>query len=92
MKKTIVMLFLMLGITFIYNPQTNVGFVYINDADFNGIIMVDTSTNVLRYYKAVIFHEERMNFDKWLQDKVDKGFPFKSSIIPFGRQYEQKRY
>ena len=58
MKKTLVMLLLMLGLTFIYNPQTNTGFVYINAADYNFIILVDNQTNVLRYYRAIPYQEE----------------------------------
>jgi len=91
MKKMLVMLLLMFGITFIYNPQTNVGFVYVNDSLDNYIILVDPGVNVLRYYKGVPAGEQRLDygFDAWLKDKVNKGLPFKSSIIPWGQQYEQ---
>jgi len=90
MKKTLVMLMLMLGITFIYNPQTNVGFVYMNNADANYIILVDNQTNVLRFYKGVPDGEQRLDtgFNVWLQDKIDKGLPFKSTIAPFQKQLE----
>ena len=88
------MLLLMLGVTFIYNPQTNVGFVYMNEANFNAIILVDPSSGVLRYYKGVSYHEESLatGWDAWLRDKQDKGFPFKSSIVPFQQQFDQKRF
>jgi hypothetical protein len=92
MKKIIVMLMLVLGLTFIYNPQTNVGFVYVNDSPSNWIILVDVNSNVLRYYQAVPGVEERLDygFDRWLKDKVDKGFPFKSTIIPFPGQQKRR--
>ncbi len=91
MKKIFVMVMLMLGITFIYNPQTNMGFVYMNATDANYIILVDNQTNVLRYYKGIPAGEEGLErgFQVWLQDKIDKGLPFKSTIAPFRKQYEQ---
>jgi len=91
MRKILLML-LVLGITFIYNPETNIGFVYVNDATFNAIILVDSHSNILRYYRGVPFQEERLDqgFDSWLRDKVQKGMPFKSVIVPY-RQQEQKR-
>lgn len=90
--KKLLMLLLMLGLTFIYNPQTNIGFVYFNDASFNAIIIVDSTTNVLRYYQGVQYLEERLDlgFDAWLKDKIQKGMPFKSLIVPY-RPLEQKR-
>jgi hypothetical protein len=94
MKSRLALLLVLIGLTFIYNPQTNTGFVYLNEADYNCIIIVDNNTDVLRYYKGVVFYEERLKsgFSTWLQDKVDKGLPFKSAIIPFRQQYDQKRY
>jgi len=91
MKKLFVMLLLMLGITFIYNPQTNMGFVYMNATDANYIILVDNQTNVLRYYRGVLDGEEGLvsGYNNWLQDKINKGLPFKSTIAPFRKQYEQ---
>ena len=92
--KKIFALLVLIGLTFIYNPATNTGFVYVNAASENFIILVDGNSNVLRYYKGVVFHEERLEtgLDIWLRDKVEKGLPFKSSIIPFRQQYDQKRY
>ena len=92
MKKILVMLLLMLGLTFIYNPQTNVGFVYVNDSPDNYIILVDPGVNALRYYKGVSAGEQRLDygFDAWLKDKVNKGLPFKSSIVPFEQQYQKR--
>ncbi len=93
MRKILVMLLLLLGISFIYNPETETGFVYINSDVANWIILVDSHGNVLRYYKAFIQSEERLDlgFDSWLKDKIQKGMPFKSLIIPY-RQQGQKRY
>lgn len=87
------MLMLMLGLTFIYNPQTNSGFVYLNTVNDNVIILIDPSTNLLRYYRGVPAGEERADqgMEIWLQDKVNKGLPFKSMIIPF-RQQQQRGY
>lgn len=92
MRKLIVMLMLVLGLTFIYNPQSNVGFVYVNDSPYNWIILVDVNSNVLRYYQGIPGVEERLDygFDRWLKDKVDKEFPFKSSIIPFPGQQKRR--
>ena len=94
MKKTLVMLLLMLGITFIYNPQTNSGFVYLNNETENYIILVDANSNVMRSYKAVPAGEIRLDlgFNAWLQDKISKGFPFKSVIIPYIPQDAKKQY
>lgn len=94
MKSRLALLLVLIGLTFIFNPQTNTGFVYNNAADYNCIIIVDNNSNVLRYYKGIVFYEERLEsgFSVWLQDKVNKGLPFKSSIIPFRQQYDQKRY
>lgn len=91
MKKTTVIWILLLGLTFIYNAQTNSGFVYYNNSTENLIILVDTSTNSLTYFKGVKSGVEKLDtsFEKWLKDKVDKGMPFKSMVIPFN--YEQKR-
>ncbi len=91
MRKILVMVMLMLGITFIYNPQNNIGFVYMNASDFNYIILVDNQTNVLRYYRGVLETEEGLasGFQVWLQDKINKGLPFKSTIAPFKKQIEQ---
>ena len=88
MRKLIMMLMLVLGLTFFYNPQTNIGFVYVNDSPSNWIILVDVNSNVLRYYQAIPGVEERLDygFDIWLKDKLDKGLPFKSTIIPFPQQ------
>ena len=93
MKKLLVTLVLMLGLTFIYNPQSNSGFVYINSDPANWIILVDANMNVLRYYKASISGEERLDYgiEAWIQDKVNKGLPFKSIIIPFRSQQYQGR-
>ncbi len=90
--KTLAMLLVLIGLTFIYNPATNTGFVYVNAVDYNCIIIVDNQTNVLRYYKGVPFQEEGLvsGFSVWLKDKVDKGMPFKSAIIPYKQQYEEK--
>lgn len=90
--KQIAMLLVMIGLTFIFNPRTNIGFVYDNAADFNAIIIVDNNTNVMRYYKGVPYMEEGLvtGFDVWLKDKVDKGYPFKSSIIPYKQVFEKK--
>jgi len=85
MRKLILIAMLMLGLTFIYNPQTNSGFVYLNNTTENIIILIDPSTNLLRYYTGVPAGEERADrgMEVWLQDKVNKGLPFKSMIIPF---------
>lgn len=92
MKKLLVTLLLILGLTFIYNPQNNAGFVYINDDNSNWIILVDGNMNILRYYRAVSHSEERADrgLDHWIQDKLNKGLPFKSLIVPF-RQQQQLR-
>ena len=91
--KKILALLVLIGLTFIYNPATNTGFVYINEATYNCIILVDNQTNVLRYYKGVPFLEEGLanGFSAWLKDKVDKDLPFKSAIIPFKQQYEEEK-
>ena len=85
------MLMLMLGLTFIYNPQTNSGFVYLNNTTEHVIILIDPSSNVLRYYRGIPDREERADkgLEAWIQDKVNKGLPFKSMIIPF-RQQQQR--
>lgn len=91
------MLLVVLGITFIYNPRTNTGFVYINNSPDNYIIIVDNDSNALRYYKGFVSGEERLDygFDKWLRDKLDKGMPFKSVIIPYvpdaRQQYDMQK-
>jgi len=91
MKKILVTWLLLLGLTFIYNAQTNSGFVYYNNSSENFIILVDTSTNSLVYFRGVPDGVEKLDtgFEKWLKDRVDKGMPFKSMVIPF--KYEQKR-
>lgn len=95
MKKLAILL-IVLGITFIYNPRTNTGFVYMNDADFNAIIIVDSSTDVLRYYRGVPYLEEKLGsgYENWLRDKINKGLPFKSVIVPYvpdvKKQYEMQ--
>jgi len=93
MKKLLVMLLLVLGLTFIYNPQNNSGFVYINADSANWIILVDGNMNILRYYRANFTVEERLDqgIELWIRDKVDKGLPFKSMIIPFRSQQQQGR-
>jgi len=93
MKKFLIMLMLMLGLTFIYNPQTNTGFVYYNTAQENYIIIVDNTTNVLRYYKGVIEGEEGLQsgFENWMRDKIQKGMPFKSVIVPYRSPQEQQK-
>lgn len=90
--KKILALLILIGLTFIYNPVTNTGFVYVNSADYNCIILVDNQTNVLRYYKGVPFFEEGLasGFSAWLKDKINKDLPFKSAIIPYKQQYEEK--
>ncbi len=90
MKKLLVML-LMLGLTVIYNPDSNRGFVYYNQDKDNWIIIVDQQYNVLVYFKGVFVQRENLQqgFDHWMKDKVEKGLPFKSIIIPYGP--EQKR-
>lgn len=92
MRKILVMLLLVLGLTFIYNPQNNSGFVYFNNTTENYIILIDPSTNLLRYYRGIPDGEERADrgLEIWIQDKVNKGLPFKSMIIPF-RQQQQKQ-
>jgi hypothetical protein len=92
MKKTLGILFILIGLTFIYNPKTNIGFVYQNAADFNAIIIVDNDTNVMRYYRGVPYNEEGLEngFPAWLKDKMDKGMPFKSAIIPYKQQFDEK--
>ena len=92
MKKTLATLLVLIGLTFIYNPASNTGFVYVNTATENYIILVDSNSHVLRYYKALPSGEERLDtgFEKWLQDKINKGMPFKSAIIPYSQQYEEK--
>ncbi len=96
MKKILVFVILMLGLTFIYNPRNNSGFVYINNDTYNWIILVDVDSNVLRYYRAAPAGEERLDYgyDKWLRDKVEKGMPFKSVISPYPNQQlqEKRRY
>jgi len=91
MKKLLSIWLLLLGLTFIYNAQTNSGFVYYTSSPENFIILVDTSTNSLVYFKGVPAGVERLDtgFDKWLKDKMDKGMPFKSMVIPF--KFEQQR-
>ena len=93
MKKMLAMLLLVFGITFIYNPETNTGFVYMNDANYNAIIMVDPHSNLLRYYRGTIYFEERLDygFDVWMKDKVQKGLPFKSLIYPYRQQQQEQR-
>lgn len=85
------MVLLLLGLTFIYNPQTDSGFVYFNNAAEHCIIIIDPSTKSLIYFTGIPTITERMDqgLEKWLKDKIDKGLPFKSMIIPF--KYEQKR-
>jgi len=92
MKKFLLMWMLMLGLTFIYNPNTNYGFVYLNNSSDNYVIIVDENMNVLRYYKGIVSGEERLDhgMDKWLKDKMDKGLPFRGVIVPF-QQQQQKR-
>jgi len=92
MKKVLVLWLLLLGLTFIYNAQTNSGFVYYNNSSENFIILIDTGTNSLVYFKGVQTGVEKLDtgFDKWLKDKVDKGMPFKSMVIPFNFE-QQKR-
>lgn len=89
--KKIFALLVLIGLTFIYNPVSNTGFVYVNNVAENYIILVDHS-NVLRYYKGVISVEERLDtgYEKWLRDKIEKGLPFKSAIIPYQQQYEER--
>jgi hypothetical protein len=93
MRKLMTVLVLMLGLTFIYNAQSNSGFVYINADPANWIILVDSNMNVLRYYRATVTGEERLDYglEAWIQDKVNKGLPFKSMIIPFRQQQQQGR-
>jgi len=93
MKKILLIYVLMLGLTFIYNPKNGVGFVYINSDTNNWIIIVDADMNVLRYYKAEAFTEKIMDetLESWLKDKIDKGLPFKSQIVPFRQQQQQER-
>lgn len=92
MKKWLAMLLLVLGLTFIYNPATNVGYVYINDETSNYIILVDSSSNTMRSYRGVLVHEYRLDqtFETWLRDKVNKGMPFKSIISPYRSQQQQQ--
>lgn len=91
MKKILVAYMLMLGLTFIYNPANGVGFVYLNQDIDNWIIIVDANMNVLRYYRAEFETEKKLDssIDQWLRDKVEKGMPFKSQIIPYRSQQQQ---
>ena len=91
MKKSLIMLLLVLGLTFIYNPDNNRGFVYYNQDKDNWIIIVDQHNNVLAYFRGVFSARENLQqgFDLWMKDKVEKGLPFKSIISPYGP--EQKR-
>jgi hypothetical protein len=88
MRKAWVMFLLLIGLTFIYNPQTESGFAYINNSQDNYIIIVDPSTNTLYYFKGVYDSKERMDegMDKWMKDKIKKVFPFKSYITPAPRR------
>ena len=93
MRKLMLIAMLMLGLTFIYNPQNNTGFVYINNDPSNWIVIIDPSTNSLIYYRAMPTGTERLDqgIEAWIRDKVDKGMPFKSMIIPFKPQ-QQRAY
>jgi hypothetical protein len=93
MKNLMTLLLLIFGLTFIYNPVTGVGFVYVNDADFNAVIIADPTTNTMHYFKGVPYFQERMDtgMQKWLADKQLKGFPFKSNITPYQLYQDQQK-
>jgi len=94
MRKSILMFMLVLGLTFIYNPRTNSGYVYINQDPSHWIIIVDENRGIMQYYLATPNVHEDLGYglEAWIRDKVDKGMPFKSMIIPFRyQQQDQKR-
>jgi|GEM_PF-4297807 len=93
MRKILVMSLLLLGVVFIYNPYSNSGFVYYDNAPFNTMIIVDQAHNVLVYQKGVSFFQESLNlgFDNWLRNKVQTGVPFTSVIVPNRQQNQQQQ-
>ena len=95
MKKLLIMLLLVLGLTFIYNPSTRVGYVYVNNEPYNYIILMDPHSNTMRSYRGTIAQEWKLDegFDAWMRDKVEKGMPFEAIITPFRQQQQQyKQY
>lgn len=70
MKNLLVVLAL-LGLTFFYDPSTQMGLVYINESKDNVIIIVDWATNTMTFYKGVFSSQTRADegFDYWIKDK-----------------------
>ncbi len=88
MKKLLMLVVVFLGLTFLYNPSTNVGFVFVNDSENNAIVLVDPGSNSLNFYAGNFIGTERMDkgLDVWLDNMMKGGWNFKSTISPFTKK------
>ena len=95
MIHTLTMLLIILGLTFLYNPQAGMGVVYVNNHTGNGVILIDPSTNTMTVYEAKPIRVEKMNtgFETWLNNFM-KSDPsnLRSVIQPLAEELPKSRF
>lgn len=83
MTKKFLLAMAILGLTFLYNPATQSGLVFVNDSVDHAIVLVDIGANTLSFFNGNYIGIQRSDktLDKFIKDQKQERFDSIRAII-----------